>query len=551
MSDVFISYSRSTLAQAIQIAAALRKLGYSVWRDDELPAHRAYAEVIEERLAAAKAVVVIWSAEAARSEWVRSEADRARMERKLVQLTVDGAPVPMPFDQIQCADLTGWSGNAEAQGWRKVLASLAELLCGEATPSPILEAAFSGAPPTLPDKPSIAVMPFANLSDDPEQDYFADGMMDEIVTALTRNRALFVIATSSTLVFKKKMASAQDVGRQLGVRFVLEGSVRKSGDRIRIATKLVDAGDGAQLWAERFDDTLADVFALQDRVALSVAGVVGPAIASFDERRGARRPTESLGAYDLYIRSVPLLRSFRRAEMTQALELLKRAILLDPRYAMALAAAATCHHNIAVYCWSDDAESHRRAGNAAARLALTYGAEDASVLAQTAAALSYENLENAVELARRATTLNPGAAGAWFMSGMLHVRRGELELGVEHLETAVRLNPAQRLSLVQAWVAIARFLDGRAAEALALIWESTYQHPIAHLVTAAICGHLGRLQEANQALEQYRAATPAPVEETVVAGFANPENRRVLLDGIAWTEGRTPAGALAGRSSPR
>jgi adenylate cyclase len=538
LSDIFISYARATESEARAVAAALRAMGHGVWLDDELPAHRAYADVIEERLKRAKAVVVIWSAEAARSQWVRSEADRARSEGKLVQLSVDGAPLPMPFDQIQCADLAGWSGDPAAPGWRKVAASVADLLGG---PASAPGAGPSDAAPALPDKPSIAVMPFANLSNDPDQEYFADGMMDEIVTALTCNRALFVIASSSTLGFKARPASAQDVGRQLGVRYVLEGSVRKSGDQVRIATKLVDAANGAQIWAERFDDTLADVFALQDRVALSVAGVIGPAIAAVDERRGVGRPTESLGAYDLQLRAGPLLRAFRRAEVTQALELLERAIALDPRYAMALAVAATCHHNIAVYGWSDDAEGHRRAGNALAQRALTYGPDDASVLAQTAAALSYENLRNSVELVGRATTLNPGAAGAWFMSGMLHVRVGELDRGIDDLATATRLNPAQRLSLFQSWIAIARFLQGRSEEALALVWESTYQHPVGHIITAAICGRLRRTSEAREALERYGAATPRPIEEAVLALFARPEHRRLILEGVA--EAKRQAGA--------
>ena len=531
LSDIFISYARATESEARAVAAALRAMGHGVWLDDALPAHRAYADVIEERLKGARAVVVIWSAEAARSQWVRSEADRARSEGKLVQLSIDGAPLPMPFDQIQCADLAGWSGDLDAAGWRQVAAGVADLL-GE----PASVAAPVAAPiaaPALPDKPSIAVMPFANLSNDPDQAYFADGMMDEIVTALTRNRALFVIASSSTLAFKARPASAQEVGRQLGVRYVLEGSVRKAGDRVRIATKLVEAASGAQIWAERFDDTLADVFSLQDRVALSVAGVIGPAIAATDERRGAGRPTESLGAYDLHLRATPLLRAFRKAEMARALELLERAIALDPRYAIALSAAATCHHNIAVYRWSDDAEAHRQAGNALAQRALTYGAEDASVLAQTAAALSYENLENAVELARRATTLNPGAASAWFMAGMLQVRLGELESGIEALATATRLNPAQRLSLVQSWVAIARFLQGRPEEALGLVWDSTYQHPVGQIITAAICGHLGRLPEARAALAGFGAATPRPIDEAVAALFARPEHRRLILEGVA------------------
>src|SRR5947208_1352645 len=175
--DIFISYARSTAAQAQRVAEALRALGYRVWRDDELPAHRAYTEVIEERLKAAKAVVVIWSAEAVQSHWVQSEADTARTAHKLVQLTVDGARLPRPFDRIHCADLAGWSGDASAPGWRKVVASVAELAGTPGlapTPGPAAEASLP-----LPSKPSIAVMPFANLSGDPEQDYFADGMVEE------------------------------------------------------------------------------------------------------------------------------------------------------------------------------------------------------------------------------------------------------------------------------------------------------------------------------------------------------------------------------------
>ena len=231
MLDIFVSYARSTAHHAQAVAEALRALGYRVWLDDELPAHRAYADVIEERLRAAKAVVVIWSAEAAKSQWVQSEADRAREEDKLVQLTVDGARLPMPFDRIQCADLAGWTGDPEAPGWRKVAASVAELIGGAGVAAaPVM----APPPPSLPSKPSIVVLPFANLSGDAEQDYFADGMVEEIVAALTRIRSIFVIASGSGLSFKGKGVSAQEAARQLGVRYVLEGSVRKSAGTVRI-----------------------------------------------------------------------------------------------------------------------------------------------------------------------------------------------------------------------------------------------------------------------------------------------------------------------------
>src|SRR5258708_7101243 len=186
MSDIFISYARSTADQARAVAEALRGLGYGVWRDDELPAHRAYSEVIEERLEAAKAVVVIWSAEAVKSEWVQSEADTARTDHKLVQLTVDGTKLPRPFDRIQCADLIGWTGDLDAHDWKKVVASVGDLVGGAGL--------TADARTTTPRKLSICVLPFANMSGDPEQEYFSDGISEDIITDLSKVSALQVTA---------------------------------------------------------------------------------------------------------------------------------------------------------------------------------------------------------------------------------------------------------------------------------------------------------------------------------------------------------------------
>jgi adenylate cyclase len=230
MADVFISYARSTAAQAEQVADALRALGRRVWRDDEIPAHRAYADVIEERLSSAKAVVVIWSAEAAKSEWVRSEAERARADRKLVQLTVDNARLPMPFDQIECADLKDWSGGADTPGWRKVVGSIAALVDGAG----VGRTSDSHAEPPTVRKLSICVLPFANMSGDPEQEYFSDGISEDIITDLSKVSALFVIARNTAFTLKGKSLEAPQVARQLNVSHILEGSVRKAGGRVRI-----------------------------------------------------------------------------------------------------------------------------------------------------------------------------------------------------------------------------------------------------------------------------------------------------------------------------
>src|SRR5579863_4190462 len=252
MSDVFISYARSTEAQARQIGDALRALGYGVWRDDELPAHRAYSEVIEERLKAAKAVVVVWSAEAVKSEWVRSEADRARAEHKLVQLTVDGFPLPMPFDQIQCADLIGWNGDPGAAGWKKVADSLADLT-RDAAPAPAGAQLKTAA---AAHRASICVLPFANMSGEAEQEYFSDGISEDIITDLSKVSALSVVARNTAFTYKGKSVKVPEVARELGVSHVLEGSVRKAGGRVRITAQLIDGAAGDHVWAERYDRDL-------------------------------------------------------------------------------------------------------------------------------------------------------------------------------------------------------------------------------------------------------------------------------------------------------
>ncbi|HWD68178.1 MAG TPA: TIR domain-containing protein, partial [Caulobacteraceae bacterium] len=261
MSDIFISYARSTAGQAQQVAEALRGLGYGVWRDDELPAHRAYAEVIAERLQTARAVVVIWSADAVKSEWVQSEADQARADHKLVQLAIDGAKLPMPFDRIQCADLAGWNGDLADPGWRKVAASIAELagVGGAVT-----------APSATPRKLSICVLPFANMSGDAEQEYFSDGISEDIITDLSKVSALSVIARNSAFAFKGKNVDVLQIARQLNVAYVLEGSVRKSGGRVRITAQLIDGARNDHVWADRYDRDLTDIFALQDEISEAI-----------------------------------------------------------------------------------------------------------------------------------------------------------------------------------------------------------------------------------------------------------------------------------------
>jgi adenylate cyclase len=209
----------------------------------------------------------------------------------------------------------------------------------------------------LPDKPSIAVLPFQNMSGDPEQEYFADGMVEEVITALSRIRWLFVIARNSTFTYKGQTVDVKQVGRELGVRYVLEGSVRKAGNRVRITGQLIEVTTGTHLWADRFDGSLEDVFDLQDKVAVSVAGVIEPALQAAEIRRTADRPTNDLTAYDLYLRALATINSQTRERNLKALGLLNQAIAIDPHYGPALAWAAHCHMRLNINGWTDEPKS--------------------------------------------------------------------------------------------------------------------------------------------------------------------------------------------------
>src|SRR5271155_5820013 len=263
----------------------------------------------------------------------------------------------------------------------------------------------------LPDKPSIAVLPFANMSGDPEQEYFVDGMVEEIITALSRIRWLFVIARNSTFTYKGQSPDVRQIGRELGVRYVLEGSVRKSGDRVRITGQLIDAVTGAHLWADRFEGSFEDVFELQDKVASSVAGVIEPELQAAETARSAGRPTADLAAYDLYLRAYAIVWS-SASQIPEALQLLERAIAIDPRYGTALSWAAFCRQRLLFDGRSEDREADRLKCADFARRALENAGEDPGILAHAAFALASlgEDIGAMTALLDRALAHNPNYA---------------------------------------------------------------------------------------------------------------------------------------------
>ena len=341
MSEIFISYARPTERQARQIGDTLRGLGYSVWRDDELPAHRAYSDVIEERIKSAKAVLVLWSADAAKSQWVRAEADAAREAGTLVQATVDGIIPPMPFNQIQCADLSNWAGDTTSQGWHKVESSIA-LLAGIAGSAARVDTPAGVSGPAT-RKLSVCVLPFVNMSGDTEQEYFSDGISEDIITDLSKISALSVIARNSAFTFKGKVLDVKDVARQLDVSHVLEGSVRKAGARVRITAQLIDGKAGDHLWAERYDRDLTDIFAIQDEISKAIASALQLRLLPKEKKAIEDRGTDSAEAYNLYLMARQHWISGndgdpRRDQVVE--RICRQATGLDPNYARAWALMA-------------------------------------------------------------------------------------------------------------------------------------------------------------------------------------------------------------------
>ena len=398
-------------------------------------------------------------------------------------------------------------------------------------------------PLALPDKPSIVVLPFANLSGDPEQEYFADGMVEEIITALSRIRWLFVIARKSSFTYKGQSVDVRQVGRELGVRYILEGSVRKGGNRVRITAQLIDATSGAHLWADRFDGSLERVFELQDQVAVSVAGIIEPTLQAAEIRRVAERPTNDLTAHDFYLRALPHASFFfAKDRNAQALDLLGRAIERDPGYGPALAAAAWCHAQLDVNGWADDREANRLKGIDLARRALQVAPDDPEVVGPAAFVLGWygQDIDAAVGLIDRCLDLNPSSARSWYWSAVLRLFVGTPDLAIEHFETSMRLNPRDRFGAPLSGIGGA-LLFSRFEEAAAKLRASLEQHPtfaLTYRFLAACYAHMGRLQEAREVVDRLRTISRVVVPS--VTPFRNPEHSELLLSGLRLAAGETP-----------
>jgi TolB-like protein len=395
--------------------------------------------------------------------------------------------------------------------------------------------------PAVPDKPSIAVLPFTNMSGDAEQEYFADGIVEDIITALSRMRWLFVIARNSSFAYKGRSVDIKQVGAELGVRYVLEGSVRKTANRVRITGQLIDASNGAHLWADRFDGALGDIFDLQDQVTSSVVGAIAPKLEQAEIERAKRKPTESLDAYDYFLRGLASSHRMSKESTDEALRLLARSIDLDRDFAAPYGAAAFCYVARKLNGWPVDHADVMETSRLAT-LAAELGKDDAVALAFAGLALGYVagDFDRAVTLIDRACDLNLNFAIAWYASGTVRAfRGGEPDLAIDHLTRAMRLSPFDQLMFgMQGMMAVAHFCAGRYEEAADWAEKACLERPnvLATLRGAVVSNALaGRQQETEKALGRLLALNPGMRVSDArngTGGFGRPEDLARYEEGL-------------------
>ena len=370
--------------------------------------------------------------------------------------------------------------------------------------------------PALPSQPSIAVLPFQNMSGDPEQGYFADGMVEEIITALSRFRSLFVIARNSSFTYKGRSVDVKQIGRELGVRYVLEGSVRKAANRVRIIGQLIDASTGGHLWADRFEGGLDDIFDLQDQVTASVVSTIAPTLEKAEIERVKRKPLESPDAYDCFLRGMAKFHRFAsRDAIAEALGLFNRAIELDPDFAPAYAMAADCYIIRKSSAWRIDSAIDVADAAKFAQRAVELGRDDAFALGTAGAALAFvvRNLDAGSTLIDRALGLNSNLAMAWFFGGWVKIWLGEADAAISRFARAMRLSPLDPyMPRMQNATAHAHFFAGRYEEAS--LWAAMVlrERPDFHdglRIAAASNALAGRLEPAQKAVARLRQLDPA------------------------------------------
>ncbi|TIO10436.1 BTAD domain-containing putative transcriptional regulator [Mesorhizobium sp.] len=476
------------------------------------------------------------TAEAAHRALIRIHAHRGHENAALRQFELCRTALKKHLDaepEAQTSSLAASLQSRERTGHQR-----SGLSPGVAAPAQVL-----AVPTRHDDQPSIAVLPFQNLSGDIEQEYFADGMVEDIVTALAHFRHLFVVARNSSFAYKGRSIDIKQVGRELGVRYVVEGSVRRAGDRLRIAGQLIDTSTGAYLWADRFDGTLAEVFDLQDQVASSIVGAITPKVEEAEIERAKRKPTESLDAYDYYLRGLAVFdRTVNdQVAVDEALRLFMAGIARDPQFAAAYARAARCYATRKSNGWMVDRAEEIGEAIRLARRAVELGRDDAIALSHGGYVLGYVGgeLKTSAVCIDRALILNPNLAAGWGLSSWVRACFGEPDKAVEHAAGAMRLSPLDpRLFAWQFCTGLAHFCAGRYDDAAEWAESSLRSQPnYASAMRVAAAGHAlaGRLLEAQQMMARLCEFDPllrlSNLAE-VLPPFYRPDDRSRYIEGL-------------------
>jgi adenylate cyclase len=439
MTDVFISYARDDQASAERFAHALEAEGFSVWWDAALRSGEAYDEVIEAALKRARAVVVLWSRQSVASRWVRAEATLADRCKTLVPVMIETCDLPIMFELTQTAKLTGWAGDVHVPAWLAFVADVRKFvaLAGLSEPRP----AASPAAAPRDSRPVILVLPFVNMSGDAEQEYFSDGVSEDIITDLGKVAALAVVSRNTAFSYKGRTVAAGRIARDLGVTHILEGSVRRSGQRVRITAQLLEAASDAQMWAERFDRTLDDIFAIQDEISAAIVGALKVKLAPAERAAIETRATTNSEAYELYLLARQFARTGSERMRPLIVRLCHRIVELDPGFALAwaqlsLAEADLSQRGVAGFSAESAVEAARRA--------IALGPDLAEAHAAMAEALGRGrtlDIEAGQPYIETALKLDPDCYEARLYAGYLYLGVGRHAEAIPHFERAIALDP--------------------------------------------------------------------------------------------------------------
>ena len=449
MADVFISYAREDAEAARRFADAFRDTGCSVWWDDELRSGEAFDESIERALREAKAVVVLWSKASVASRWVRAEATLADRSRTLVPVTIEPCERPIIFELTHTADLTRWRGDPADKAWLALNADVRRLIDAQTAPR-MVHADASSSPAQAPDpaqkgqaaKPGVVILPFVNMSGDPEQEYFSDGVTEDIITDLGRVSALSVASRNSAFSYKGKTVAPSQISRALNVTHVLEGSVRKSGNRVRITAQLLEAATDQQVWAERYDRNLTDIFAIQDEISQAIVAALKLKLLPAEKAAIEQRSTTNCEAYELFLMARGFHRKGSERLKPVIVRICRRVVELDPGFAqgwalMSFAEAELNQRGIDGYTLQGARDSAERAIAAEPTVAEGYAAL-AEALTRGLAQGESKIVDEAIATALR---LDPDCYEALIMAGAVCIARREYAKAIRHFERAIEIDP--------------------------------------------------------------------------------------------------------------